>query len=120
MALLANCDHVIMTVGQFGWWGGWLANDSPTIPRSLDGHMARHQLSTYLLINGTTIYYSRSPRAGNRLGNKSNRDDCFPPSWIGIDAYDSCSSAVGDSTSLPELVVHKSMEYLGDLLECVQ
>jgi len=25
MAVLASCDHVIMSVGTFGWWSGWLA-----------------------------------------------------------------------------------------------
>ena len=25
LALLASCDHVIMTVGTFGWWGGYLS-----------------------------------------------------------------------------------------------
>ena len=36
------------------WVGSALSDRSPfIIPRSLDGHMARHQLSTYLLILGT-------------------------------------------------------------------
>eukprot|EP00923_Selenidium_pygospionis_P004134 GHVN01006563.1.p1 GENE.GHVN01006563.1~~GHVN01006563.1.p1 ORF type:complete len:227 (+),score=12.81 GHVN01006563.1:111-791(+) len=25
MALLAQCNHTIVTVGTFGWWGGWFA-----------------------------------------------------------------------------------------------
>ncbi|XP_076447134.1 galactoside alpha-(1,2)-fucosyltransferase 1-like [Babylonia areolata] len=25
LALLASCDHVIMTVGTYGWWGGYLS-----------------------------------------------------------------------------------------------
>eukprot|EP01067_Filipodium_phascolosomae_P002727 Filipodium_phascolosomae@DN2478_c0_g1_i1.p1 len=26
LAILANCDHTILTVGTFGWWAAWLAN----------------------------------------------------------------------------------------------
>ena len=27
LAILTECDHVIMTVGTFGWWGGFLLHD---------------------------------------------------------------------------------------------
>jgi galactoside 2-L-fucosyltransferase 1/2 len=27
MALLTSCDHLILTVGTFGWWGGFLLNN---------------------------------------------------------------------------------------------
>lgn len=30
MALLASCNHTIMTVGTFGWWAAWLANGEVT------------------------------------------------------------------------------------------
>ncbi|BFZ21029.1 hypothetical protein BsWGS_24068 [Bradybaena similaris] len=26
LAVLASCDHMIITGGTFGWWSGWLAN----------------------------------------------------------------------------------------------
>ncbi|BFZ21026.1 hypothetical protein BsWGS_24065 [Bradybaena similaris] len=26
LAVLSNCDHMIITGGTFGWWSGWLAN----------------------------------------------------------------------------------------------
>lgn len=25
MALMIQCDHVIVTSGSFGWWGAWLS-----------------------------------------------------------------------------------------------
>jgi len=59
LALLASCDHVIMSTGTFGWWSAWLAK-------------------------GTTVYYSDWPRQGSALASKFKRDDFFPPHWIGM------------------------------------
>ena len=59
LAVMAACDHVIMSTGTFGWWAGWLAN-------------------------GTTVYYSDWPRNGSVLDKKFTREDFFPPTWIGM------------------------------------
>jgi len=59
LALLASCDHAIMTTGTFGWWAAWLAN-------------------------GTTIYYKDFPRRGSRLWQVSTAADYFPQKWIGM------------------------------------
>ena len=59
IALLAGCDHSIMTTGTYSWWASWLAG-------------------------GTTIYYKRFPRLGSRLWRWSRADDFFPPTWIGM------------------------------------
>jgi len=59
LALLASCNHMIMTTGTFGWWAAWLAN-------------------------GTTIYYKNFPRRGTRLWLRSRLSDYFPPKWIGM------------------------------------
>ena len=59
LALLARCDHMIMTTGTFGWWAAWLAN-------------------------GTTIYYKNFPRRGTSLWPVSRTADYFPPTWIGM------------------------------------
>ena len=59
LALLARCDHMIMTTGTFGWWAAWLAN-------------------------GTTIYYKNFPRRGTHLWPLSRTADYFPPTWIGM------------------------------------
>jgi len=60
LAILASCDHTVMTTGTFGWWAAWLAN-------------------------GTTVYYPAFPRPGSSLGNRSRVEDYYPPSWIPID-----------------------------------
>ena len=59
LALLASCDHVIMSIGTYGWWAGWLAK-------------------------GMTIYYADWPRNGSSLASKFKREDFFPPFWIGM------------------------------------
>ena len=57
MAIMAACDHVIMSSGTFGWWGAWLAK-------------------------GTTIYYHDWPRNQSSLASLFVREDFYPPSWI--------------------------------------
>jgi len=31
MAILSLCDGIILTLGTFGWWGGWLANNARVV-----------------------------------------------------------------------------------------
>ncbi|XP_021352964.1 galactoside 2-alpha-L-fucosyltransferase 2-like isoform X2 [Mizuhopecten yessoensis] len=55
MAILTMTDHVITSVGTFGWWSGFLNN-------------------------GTVIYYDWIPKDHRRF----NRNDYVIPSWIGL------------------------------------
>ncbi len=57
MALLAACDHLIMSTGTFGWWAGFLAK-------------------------GSTVYFSDWPRPGSQLHSLFKKEDFFPPAWI--------------------------------------
>jgi len=57
LAILAQCNHTVMSVGSFGWWAAWLAN-------------------------GTTIYYADWPRPFSKLEYHVNKDDYFPKHWI--------------------------------------
>jgi len=59
LALLANCDHSIMTTGTFSWWAAWLAN-------------------------GITVYYTDFPRPGSILSTRMRSKDFFRPDWIGM------------------------------------
>ena len=59
LAVLSLCDHLIMTVGTYGWWGGWLAG-------------------------GMVVYYKDYPRPGSALYYTFNQQDHFPPEWIGL------------------------------------
>lgn len=62
LALLASCDHVITTLGSFGWWGGWLSG-------------------------GTTVYYrDQFDTAHADQSGKIKPEDYFPPDWVGIGA----------------------------------
>ena len=57
LAILSLCDHTIMSVGSFGWWGAWLTN-------------------------GTTIYYNKWPKEFSLLEYNVDKKDYFPPEWI--------------------------------------
>ncbi|KAK3595344.1 hypothetical protein CHS0354_004500 [Potamilus streckersoni] len=59
LAILASCDHVIFTVGTFGWWAGFLAR-------------------------GITVYYTHPARNGSQGELRYNYDDLFLPHWIGL------------------------------------
>ena len=58
-AIIASCEHVIMSTGTYGWWAAWLAR-------------------------GITIYYKNWPRKESTLERIFVREDFFPPSWIGM------------------------------------
>jgi len=60
LALLASCNHTIMTTGTYSWWAAFLAN-------------------------GTTVYYKHWPRHGSWLWKRSRPAEFFYPTWIGMD-----------------------------------
>ncbi|ELU06265.1 hypothetical protein CAPTEDRAFT_116007 [Capitella teleta] len=57
LALLASCQHTIISSGTFSWWAGWLSN-------------------------GTTIYYQDYPRKGSSLFAGFNHSDYYCKDWI--------------------------------------
>ncbi|XP_063447312.1 galactoside alpha-(1,2)-fucosyltransferase 1-like [Mytilus trossulus] len=59
--IISNSDHVITSVGTFGWWMGWLAN-------------------------GLTLYYKWPTRPNTFVGSQYNKNftDFFYTDWIGI------------------------------------
>lgn len=59
-AILASCDHVLMTVGSFGWLAGFLSN-------------------------GIVTYYKYPMREGTFERREYNYDDFFLPGWIGLE-----------------------------------
>ena len=62
--LLISCDHVIMSVGSYGWWAGWLSG-------------------------GTVVYYSGWPKPGTVIGDQYKQQDYFLPNWIAIARWSS-------------------------------
>ena len=62
LSILASCNHSVMTVGTFGWWGSFLAG-------------------------GETVYYKHASRDGSWLRKQYSSDysDYFYPGWIGMD-----------------------------------
>ena len=59
LAVLARCDHSIITVGSFGWRAAWLAG-------------------------GTTVYYANWPKNGSLLDQRFQREEYFPENWIAM------------------------------------
>ncbi len=59
LAILALCDHTIMSVGSFGWWAAWLAG-------------------------GTTLYYKNWPEKYSELYYKVDKESYFPAEWIAL------------------------------------
>ena len=57
LALLASCNHTIISSGTYSWWAGWLAN-------------------------GTTIYFSKYPLPNTFLYKIYKKEDYYPDSWI--------------------------------------
>lgn len=60
LAVLSSCDHVITTVGTFGWWAGFLSG-------------------------GTVLYYKYPIREGSKVKKEYNFDDFFPDDWVGLE-----------------------------------
>ncbi|ELT99702.1 hypothetical protein CAPTEDRAFT_41243, partial [Capitella teleta] len=56
LAILSSCDHVIMTVGTFGWWAGYLSR-------------------------GQVIYYANYARMNSTIFHEINPRDFFYKSW---------------------------------------
>ena len=60
MALLAQCNHSIVTVGPYGWWGAWFAG-------------------------GETIYFNHPFKEGSLRDRRFIDEDYIWPTWIGMD-----------------------------------
>ena len=58
-AILISCDYVIMSVGKFGWWGGYLSG-------------------------GTFVYYSNFTKPGSKMAKHFTEEDVYPSGWIGM------------------------------------
>ncbi len=58
LSILANCDHVIISLGTFGWWGG--------------------------LLSGGEVVYNEDEFDMNHKINKGNivKDDYYPTAWV--------------------------------------
>jgi galactoside 2-L-fucosyltransferase 1/2 len=58
MAILASCNHTLMTVGTYGWWSAYLAG-------------------------GVAIYCDKYPPSDN-VQLMISRRDMYMPQWIGL------------------------------------
>ena len=59
LCLLSQCNHSIISVGTFGWWGAWLAG-------------------------GETIYYKNFPKPNSALDRTFKKGDYYLPTWIAV------------------------------------
>ena len=61
LALASLCDHMIITVGTYGWWAGWLSG-------------------------GQVIYYADYPIPGSKIDREFSKEDYYPADWIPLSA----------------------------------
>ncbi|KAK3245479.1 hypothetical protein CYMTET_44953 [Cymbomonas tetramitiformis] len=63
MAILTKCQHMILTIGTFGWWSAWLG---------------AHQR------NGDVIYYAFENNMGKEIyhNGRFTAEDYYPPTWL--------------------------------------
>ena len=59
--LLLQCDHMIMTVGTFGWWPAWFTSQK----------------------GGAVLYYRQPFTRNTSLFNEFTLHDHFPDEWLG-------------------------------------
>jgi len=59
LAILAACNHTIISVGSFGWWAGWLSS-------------------------GMTVYYKDFPRPNSSLAHEYVLNDYYLDQWIAL------------------------------------
>ena len=60
LAILSSCDGVIMSLGTFGWWGGYLCG-------------------------GPVVYYKNEFNMSHEVNKgKVRKSDYYPPDWIGM------------------------------------
>ena len=58
--LMCKCDHMIMTVGTFGWWGAWFTSWR----------------------GGVAMYYEHQFSANTFMYRSFSRYDWLPPHWL--------------------------------------
>ena len=59
LAILASCNHTVMSTGTYSWWAAWLAN-------------------------GTTVYYANYPKRGSALSKFFRSEEYYYRHWIGM------------------------------------
>ena len=57
---MSSCDHMIMTVGTFGWWAAWMTSQR----------------------SGDVLYYQHPFKEDSTLDSSFNIHDMFPSRWL--------------------------------------
>ena len=57
LALLSSCQHIIISVGTYGWWSAWLAG-------------------------GSVVYFDNFISKSSNIFSEFKSTDFYPPSWI--------------------------------------
>lgn len=80
-ALLAACDHAIISIGTFGWWAGWLTGGAVT-------YYAREFNLSHPSSRVRPVGWRRRSglAADGRDEHAVRLVDYYPPEWVAIDA----------------------------------
>jgi len=96
MALLANCNHTILSIGTFGWWSAWLAG-------------------------GHAVYYADEfDNTHPGVTGKVVPEDYYPPHWTPLRPSFSPSPGVTLTLCVPVLGQDIDRGYLDRLMRSVE
>ena len=97
LAVLSQCDHVVMSVGTFGWWAAMLAQlhrSESSYDRwsqataSNSGSVVEGEASTDTVNTANrrslVTYYKTAVRPRSKLSTLFSYRDYFPPDWIAL------------------------------------
>ncbi len=77
--LLTKSDHLIITIGTFGWWGAFLNADT------YEHAHKRADIKEKNTVKGLVLYYKRQYKRGSYPESQFSSTDFFPSHWIGLD-----------------------------------
>jgi len=84
MAILSTCDHIVLSVGTFGWWSAYLGPDSRP--------------------GGIVVYYEHEFVVGISTNEgRVQLEDYYPPHWVSIGDNNETTPRV----SIADLIVPK-------------
>ncbi len=81
LCFLTQCDHNILTVGTFGWWGAFLNKNNFQSTKKINTDIYSKGIENQHIV----IYYKKQFREGWELSNEIKLEDLFLSNWIGME-----------------------------------
>ncbi len=81
LCILTLMDHMIMSVGTFGWWAAFLNENTYKYSCSINGNNTEICVPTRKPI---LVYFNDPFRPGSAVAGYFSVPDHYPPHWIGF------------------------------------